>query len=118
MPTALLPFRSSACQLFHFSLCRSTRVIALFERLVCLFLFPRRSLRCLAFFLAQTRCIGHSSFRSNNSKSSALKLRIFFHQLLQTEARKLYSNLGLFTVSFALVNGSLAIFGVLHFLSG
>ena len=113
----LLPFRSSACQLLHLALGRSSCVLSRLKRFFGLLFFPRRSLRSFAFFLAQTRCISHSSFRSNKSKSSALKLRIFLHQLLQTEARKLYRNLGLFTVSFALVNGALAIFRMPHLLS-
>ena len=33
-----------------------------------------------------------------------LQLGVLFYQLLQTEARELYRNLGIFTLSFALVD--------------
>src|SRR5277367_4485681 len=46
------------------------------------------------------------------------QLGILLHQLLQTEARELYRNLGLFTVSFSLVDRPFAIFGMPHLLSG
>src|SRR5678815_3563110 len=40
------------------------------------------------------------------------QLGILLHQLLQTEARELYRNLGIFTFSFALVHRAFAIFAV------
>ena len=43
---------------------------------------------------------------------------VFFHQLLQAEARKLYSNLGFFAFSFSLVDRSLAIFWMANLLAG
>src|SRR5580658_5065584 len=49
--------------------------------------------------------------------SSPLQLGILFHQLLQAEARKLYSNLGFFAFSFALVDRPLAIFGMPNLLA-
>src|ERR1700679_748600 len=48
----------------------------------------------------------------------ALQLRILLHQLLQAEARKLYSNLGFFAFSFSLVDRSFAIFGMANLLAG
>src|SRR6267378_4325724 len=45
-----------------------------------------------------------------------LQLRVLFYQLLQAEARELYRNLGVFTVSFTLIDGSFAILWVTHFL--
>src|SRR5205807_4493179 len=47
-----------------------------------------------------------------------LQLRVLLHQLLQTEARELYRNLGIFPISLALVDGSFAIFGMPDLLSG
>src|SRR5260370_17789777 len=47
-----------------------------------------------------------------------LQLGIPLHQLLQAEARKLYSNLDVFAFSFALVDGSLAVFGMANLLAG
>src|SRR6202020_650862 len=49
---------------------------------------------------------------------SPLQLRVFLHQLLQAEARKLYSNLGFFAFSFSLVDGGFAVFRVEIFLAG
>src|SRR5437868_4205544 len=46
-----------------------------------------------------------------------LQLRVLFYQLLQAEARELYRNLGVFTVSFTLIDGSFAILWVTYFLS-
>src|SRR6266852_8487637 len=51
------------------------------------------------------------------SALDSLQLRILLHQLLQTEARELYRNLGIFTFSFALVDGAFAIFRMANFLS-
>src|SRR6267143_2816259 len=50
--------------------------------------------------------------------SSPLQLGILLHQLLQPEARKLYRNLGFFALSFALVDGSISVFGMADFLAG
>src|SRR5437899_6430787 len=47
-----------------------------------------------------------------------LQLRILLHQLLQSEARELYRNLGLLAFSFALIDRSFAIFWMPHFLPG
>src|ERR1700680_1532390 len=47
-----------------------------------------------------------------------LQLGILLHQLLQAEARKLYSNLGFFALSFALIDGSFSVFGMADFLAG
>src|SRR5260370_27039743 len=49
---------------------------------------------------------------------SALKLGILLHQFLQAEAWKLYSNLGFFAFSFALIDRAFAVFRVAHLLSG
>src|SRR5579872_3865670 len=59
-----------------------------------------------------TRLQNYSSFLCS------FQLSVLLHQLLQTEARKLYRNLGLFTVSFAMIDGAFAIFGMLHLLPG
>src|SRR5438270_4092068 len=48
----------------------------------------------------------------------ALQVRVFFHQLFQSESWKLYRNLGVFSFTFTPVHHSLAIFGVFHALSG
>src|SRR5438445_1941414 len=53
--------------------------------------------------------------RSHNSR--LLQLGVLLYQLLQTEARELYRNLGLFTFSFALIDQAFAIFGMAHLLS-
>src|SRR5438105_3884034 len=45
-----------------------------------------------------------------------LQLRVLLYQLLQAEARELYRNLRLFTVSFTLIDGSFAILWVTYFL--
>src|SRR4029077_20191404 len=47
-----------------------------------------------------------------------LQLGVLLDQLLQAEARELYRNLGFFAVSFALVDGSFAIFRMADFLAG
>src|SRR5215469_2111978 len=47
-----------------------------------------------------------------------LQLRVLLHQLLQTEARELYRDLGLFPISFPLIDSTLAVFGVAYFLAG
>src|SRR5271166_3657440 len=44
------------------------------------------------------------------------QLGILLDQLLQTEARELYRNLGLFTFSFSMINRAFAIFGMAHLL--
>src|SRR5260370_21005639 len=49
---------------------------------------------------------------------SALHLGILLHQFLQAEAWKLYSNLGFFAFSFALIHRAFPIFGVADLLSG
>src|SRR5260370_37133841 len=49
---------------------------------------------------------------------SALKLGILLHQFLQAEAWKLYSNLGFFAFSFALIDRAFPVFGVADLLSG
>src|SRR5438093_8030954 len=46
-----------------------------------------------------------------------LQLSVLFYQLLQAEARELYRNLGIFTVSFTLIDGPFAILWVTYFLS-
>src|SRR5258708_10987590 len=48
----------------------------------------------------------------------ALQLGILLDQLFQAEARKLYSNLGFFAFSLALVDGSLAVFWMADPLAG
>src|SRR5262249_4804136 len=45
-------------------------------------------------------------------------MRVLFHQLFQSESRKLYRNLGIFSLSFAPINNALAVFRVFHTLSG
>src|SRR6266851_7960620 len=50
--------------------------------------------------------------------SRFLQLRILLYQLLQTEARKLYRNLGVFPVPFALIHRPFPIFRVLDLLPG
>src|SRR3981189_3333853 len=47
-----------------------------------------------------------------------LQLRVLLDQFLQTEARELYRNLRIFPIPFALIDSSLAVFRVLHLLSG
>src|SRR3954468_12186247 len=56
-------------------------------------------------------------YKITKSASGFLQLGVFLHQLLQAEAWKLYRNLGFFAFSFALVDGSFAIFRVPHSLS-
>ena len=46
------------------------------------------------------------------------QLRVLLYQLLQSEARELYRNLGIFTFSFALIDRAFAIFGMADFLPG
>src|SRR5580704_12712477 len=58
------------------------------------------------------------SYKITRLRSSALQLGILLHQLLQAEARKLYRNLGFFAFTFALVDGSFAVFGMADLLSG
>jgi len=53
-----------------------------------------------------------------NQFSGFLQLGVFLDQLFQTETRELYRKLGLIAFSFALVDGSLPIFRVLHLLTG
>src|SRR5258706_15966590 len=57
-----------------------------------------------------------SSCRSGGLRP--FQLGVLLHQLLQTEARELYRNLGIFPISFALIDRSFAIFRVLDLLSG
>src|ERR1039458_5578505 len=57
-------------------------------------------------------------YKITKSFSSALQLRVLLHQLLQAEARKLYSNLGFFAFSFPLIDRAFAIFGMANFLAG
>jgi len=45
-----------------------------------------------------------------------LELGIFFNQLLQTEPRELYRNLGMVTLSFSSVHRAFSVFRVLHLL--
>src|SRR5579864_1007312 len=49
--------------------------------------------------------------------SGSLQLGILLHQLLQAEAWKLYSNLGFFAFSFALIHRSLTVLRMPHSLS-
>src|ERR1700757_5494208 len=70
----------------------------------------------IAFLIVFLRGMPH--WRGFGSNSGALQLRVFLDQLLQTEARELYRNLCVFPISFALIDGSPAVFGVLHFLAG
>src|SRR5215469_14564510 len=46
------------------------------------------------------------------------QLRVLLHQLLQAEPRKLYRNLGFFTLSFPPVDGALAVFRMADLLTG
>ncbi len=127
----LLPFRLSARQLFHFALFRSASVVARFLGLFRLDLLAGCAFGFLAFFFAQSRCICHECCQNllevgtgelcspgqpraavPTSLLDHFQLRVLLHQLFQTEARKLYRNLGFFTFSFALVDGALAIFRV------
>src|ERR1700722_5878302 len=55
--------------------------------------------------------LDYGSFRYRK-RLGALQLGILLHQLFQAEARKLYSNLGFFAFSFALIDGTLAVFGM------
>src|SRR5437660_10980366 len=50
--------------------------------------------------------------------SGFLELGVLLHQLLQPEPRELYRNLGVFPISFSLVDGAFAIFWMTDFLSG
>src|SRR5271155_3594963 len=54
-----LPFRLTACQLFHLALFRSARVIARLLRFFRLHLFAGGALGFLAFFFSQLRCVCH-----------------------------------------------------------
>src|SRR5215831_2570539 len=49
---------------------------------------------------------------NDSISSGSLQLGILLHQLLQSEAWKLYRNLGFFAFSFTLVHRALAIFGM------
>src|ERR1700691_4831488 len=55
---------------------------------------------------------------TNREVLGALQLRVLLHQLLQAEARKLYSNLGFFAFSFPLVDRSFSILRMANFLAG
>src|ERR1039458_10073727 len=69
----------------------------------------------------ESDCPFRAVFLARGSKLAALRLlqlRVPLHQLLQTEARKLYRNLGVFPISFALIDGPFPIFRVLDLLSG
>src|ERR1700757_3072231 len=50
--------------------------------------------------------------------SGFFELGILLHQLLQPEPRELYRNLGVFPISFSLVDGALSVFRMPHFLAG
>src|SRR5690242_8489509 len=50
--------------------------------------------------------------------SRSLQMRVLFYQLFQSESWKLYRNLGVFSLTFAPVDHSLAIFRVFHALAG
>src|SRR5499427_10911565 len=45
-------------------------------------------------------------------------MRVLFHQLFQPEPWKLYSNLGVFSLTFTPVDHAFAVLGVFHALSG
>src|SRR5581483_173835 len=55
--------------------------------------------------------VPHAALRS-------FQLRVLLHQLLQTETRELYRNLGIFPISFALIDRAFAIFWVANLLAG
>src|SRR5262249_48022663 len=57
------------------------------------------------------------NYKLPNVFSRFLQLGVLLHQLLQTKSRELYRNLGLFPISFALVDGSLAVFGMANLLA-
>src|ERR1041385_3827214 len=46
------------------------------------------------------------------AESRSLQMRVLFHQLFQSESWKLYRNLGVFSLAFALIHNSFAIFGM------
>src|ERR1700746_1111446 len=50
--------------------------------------------------------------------SGFFQLGILLHQLLQPEPWELYRNLGVFPISFSLIDGALAVFGMANFLPG
>src|SRR5450631_2609709 len=52
-----------------------------------------------------------------NSLLCLLELRVALHQFLQTEARELYRNLGVFPIPFALIDRSFSVFRMLDFLA-
>src|SRR5580658_7910677 len=54
--------------------------------------------------------------RSFSTRSGFFQLGIPLHQLLQTEARELYRNLGVFPIAFALIDRPFPIFRMLHLL--
>src|SRR5579864_2691258 len=54
---------------------------------------------------------------THSISSGSLQLGILLHQLLQAEAWKLYSNLGFFAFSFALIHRSITVLRMPHSLS-
>src|SRR5215471_14514256 len=52
------------------------------------------------------------------SDLNSFQLSVLFHQFFQPESWKLYSNLGVFSLSFTLVDSALTIFGMLDPLAG
>src|SRR5437660_9528596 len=64
---------------------------------------------------ARTRASGLRGRR--RPELNRFQLRVLFYQLLQPEARELYRNLGLCTLTLPLIDQSFAILRVAHFLA-
>src|ERR1700757_3056820 len=58
------------------------------------------------------------NYQVTQSGSGFFQLGILLHQLLQPEPWELYRNLGVFPISFALVDGALAVLGMFDLLAG
>src|SRR5258706_103569 len=116
--------RSAASQFFCLRLLASARIIARFQRLLRLGFLARGALGLLACILFQLFGIRHSPLMMLQIVLlwilvllRPFQLGVLLHQLFQTEALKLYRNLGVATLAFATVHNSFAIFRMANVLA-
>src|SRR3981189_2947271 len=112
-----LALRSTASQVLCLRLLASARIVARFQRLLGLGFLARCALGLLACILFQLFRIRHSPLMMLQIVLLRIvvplrpfQLGVLLHQLFQTEALKLYRNLGIATLAFAAVDNSFAIF--------
>src|SRR5882757_6123047 len=117
--------RSAASQFFGLRLLASARIIARFQRLRGLGFLARGALGLLACIFFQFFGIRHSPLMMLQIVLlwiivllRPFQLGILLHQLFQTEALKLYRNLGIATLALATVDDSFAIFRMANVLAG